>query len=188
MKERFLLILGPMASGKSIALIAELDRYEHAHKKVLTVHSAANVREEDVESRIGLSRKAVKVDKLSDLKNEVDMDEVDVIGIDELLMFDPEDSFETVRGWLDAGKVVIASSVDMLGNGSLSKTVKRLLELVPDVRYERAVCEECDVIDARFTKVSKKNGDVIERQDLPDIIPDDGTYEYRPVCRSCFYK
>ncbi len=188
MKGQFLLILGPMASGKSIALIAELDRYEHAHKRVLTVHSIANVREDDVESRIGLSRKAVKVEKLSDLEDKVDMDEVDVVGIDELLMFDPEDSFETVKRWLASGKVVIASSVDMLGNGSLSKTVKRLLELVPDVRYERAVCEECDEIDARFTKVSKNNGEALDRSTLPDIIPEDGTYEYKPVCRDCFYK
>ncbi|MDP3953621.1 MAG: hypothetical protein Q8P99_02275 [bacterium] len=188
MKGQFLLILGPMASGKSIALIAELDRYEHAHKKVLTVHSIANVREEDVESRIGLSRKAVKVERLSDLNGQVDIENVDVIGIDELLMFDPEDSFETIKRWLASGKAVIASSVDMLGNGSLSKTVKRLLELVPDVKYERAVCEECDVIDARFTKVSKSNGELVDRKSLPDIIPEDGTYAYKPVCRDCFYK
>ena len=188
MKGKFVLILGPMASGKSIALIAELDRYEHAHKKVFTVHSVTNVREEDVESRIGLSRKALKVEKLSDLVKEDGFDEVDVIGIDELLMFDPEDSFNTIKSWLGEGKVVIASSVDMLGNGSMSKTVKRLLELVPDVIYERAVCEECDEIDARFTKVSKSDGEVINKEDLPDIIPEDGTYVYKPVCRDCFYK
>lgn len=188
MKGKFVLILGPMASGKSIALIAELDRYEHANKKVITVHSIKNVREEDVESRIGLSRKALKLEKLSDLPKEKDMNEVDVIGIDETLMFDPEDSFETIKGWLEEGKVIIASSVDMLGNGSMAKTVKRLLELVPDVVYVKAVCEECDEIDARLTKVSKNDGTPIARKDLPDIIPEDGTYEYKPVCRSCFYK
>ena len=188
MRGDFTLILGPMASGKSIALIAELDRYEHAHKRVLTVHSAANVREEDVESRIGLSRKALKVEKLSDLAGKVDMGEVDVVGVDEMLMFDPDDSFETIKDWLLSGKVVVASSVDMLGNGSLSKTVKRLLELVPDVFYERAVCEECDVIDARFTKVSRSDGKPVDRKNLPDVIPQDGTYLYKPVCRACFYK
>ncbi len=188
MKGEFTLILGPMASGKSIALIAELDRYEHAHKNVLTVHSIANVREDDVESRIGLSRKALKIEKLSDLANQVDMSAIDVVGIDEMLMFDPEDSFNTIKDWLLSGKAVIASSVDILGNGSMSKTVKRLLELAPDVRYEKAVCEECDVIDARFTKVSKNNGEPIEKSTLPDVIPQDGTYEYKPVCRECFYR
>ena len=188
MKGEFTLILGPMASGKSIALIAELDRYEHAHKKVLTVHSTANVREDNVESRIGLSRKALKVEKLSDLTNQIDMKEIDVVGIDEMLMFDPEDSFNTIKDWLRSGKVVVASSVDMLGNGSMSKTVKRLLELVPDVRYEKAVCEECDTIDARFTKVSKSSGEFTDRSTLPDVIPQDGMYIYKPVCRECFYK
>lgn len=188
MRGEFTLILGPMASGKSIALIAELDRYTHAHKKVLTVHSKLNVREEDVGSRIGLSRKAVKVEKLSDLSREFNMDEVDVIGVDEMLMFDPEDSFETIKNWLLEGKIVVASSVDMLGNGSMSKTVKRLLELVPDVQYERAVCEECDAIDARFTKILKQDGGLIDRKTLPDVVPQDGTYIYRPVCRECFYK
>ncbi|KKU19172.1 MAG: hypothetical protein UX29_C0008G0003 [Parcubacteria group bacterium GW2011_GWA2_46_10] len=188
MAGEFTLILGPMASGKSIALIAELDRYEHAHKKVMTVHSTANVREDDVESRIGLSRKALKVEKLSDLAKQVNMEEVDVVGVDEMLMFDPEDSFNTIKDWLFSGKIVVASSVDMLGNGSLSKTVKRLLELVPDVRYEKAVCEECDAIDARFTKVSKSNGEPTDRKSLPDVIPQDGTYIYKPVCRRCFYK
>lgn len=177
-----------MASGKSIALIAGLDRYEHAHKNVVTVHSIKNVREEDIESRIGIKRKALKIEKLSDLASQIDMGDVDVIGIDEMLMFDPEDSFNTIKDWLMGGKVVVASSVDMLGNGSLSKTVKRLLELVPDVYYERAVCEECDAIDARFTKVSKNNGESVDRSKLPDIIPEDGTYMYRPVCRDCFYK
>lgn len=188
MKGEFTLILGPMASGKSIALIAELDRYKHAHKNVLTVHSIANVREEDIESRIGLSRKALKVEKLSDLSRQVDIGDIDVIGIDEMLMFDPEDSFDTIKGWLSSGKVVVASSVDILGNGSLSKTVKRLLELVPDVRYEKAVCEECDAIDARFTKVLKKDGKPANRKTLPDVIPEDGTYIYKPVCRECFYR
>ena len=188
MKGEFTLILGPMASGKSIALIAELDRYEHAHKKVLTVHSTSNIREDDVASRIGLSRKAVKVEKLSDLSTQLDMGEIDVVGIDEMLMFDPEDSFQTIKSWLFSGKVVVASSVDMLGNGSMSKTVKRLLELVPDVRYERAVCEECDAIDARFTKILKNNGEAIDRKTFPDVVPQDGTYIYRPVCRECFYK
>ena len=188
MRGEFTLILGPMASGKSIALIAELDRYEHAHKKVLTVHSKSNVREDDVASRIGLSRKAVKVEKLSDLSNQLDMSEIDVIGIDEMLMFDPEDSFQTIKDWLLSGKMVVASSLDMLGNGSMSKTVKRLLELVPDVRYEKAVCEECDVIDARFTKILQNNGEMIDRKTLPDVVPQDGTYIYRPVCRECFYK
>lgn len=188
MKGKFILILGPMASGKSIALIAALDRYTHAHKEVVTVHSASNVRDEDVESRIGLSRKALKLEKLSDLEKQMDMDKVDVVGIDELLMFDPEDSYETIKEWILSGKVVVASSVDILGNGKLSRTVQKLMELVPDITYERAVCEECDEIDARYTKVSKPGGEVVDRKTLPDIIPEDGTYEYKPVCRECFYK
>jgi len=188
MKGQFTLILGPMASGKSIALIAELDRYEHAHKNVVTVHSIKNVREENVESRIGLKRKALKVERLSDLEKEVDINKVDVVGIDETFMFDPDDTYSTIKKWLMDGKIVVVSSLDMLGNGTLAKTVKRLFELVPDVRYERAVCEECDVIDARFTKVSRSNGEPIDRSELPDIIPEDGTYVYKPVCRDCFYK
>jgi len=182
-----------MASGKSIALIAELDRYKHADERYVMVHSSRNVREEDITTRIGASRPSVKVGKLSELSGITDLDGVEAIGIDEAFMFDDvEDTFKAIKGWLGEGRDVIAASLDVLAVGHLSPVVKRLLELVPDVRYVRAACEvrsssRCDRKNARFTMIFKKSGEPYPREELPDVIPDDGSVIYKPACRRCYY-
>lgn len=188
-----MLILGPMASGKSIALIAELDRYKHADMNSIMVHSSFNVRDDDVTTRLGVSRDSLKVRHLSELAGAVDLSGVEAVGIDEAFMFDDaEDTFETIKGWLGEGKDVFAASLDVMANGSMSPTIKRLLELVPDVRYVRAACEirsseDCDRKNARFTMIFEKEGKPIPRDKLPDVIPDDGSVIYKPACRRCYY-
>jgi len=108
-------------------------------------------------------------------------------------MFDDvEDTFKAIKGWLGEGRDVIAASLDVLAVGHLSPVVKRLLELVPDVRYVRAACEvrsssRCDRKNARFTMIFKKSGEPYPREELPDVIPDDGSVIYKPACRRCYY-
>lgn len=190
----FLLILGPMASGKSMNLIADTDRYVHAGQKVLIVNSELDPRgngAKEVSTRLGIHRPSLKVAKLSEVPRE-DLLGVGVVGIDELFMFsDVEDTRTAISGLLRHGVDVIASSLDVLANGRMSPVIASLFELAPDVRYVRAACttrvsSRCERGDARFTTILR-NGQPVPRNDLPDVVPDDGTYEYRPACRACFY-
>lgn len=186
MPGEFTLILGPMASGKSSTLITEIEKYEIANKRVVAVHPDKNVRDTHLESRNGLKRKAIKLAQLSDLTDKLNISEIDVIGVDEAFMFDAMDTHHTIKSWLAEGKIVVASSLDMAGNGTMPETVVRMLELAPNVKYERAVCTTCDDLDARYTLIfnSKTKAPL---KNLPDVVPDDGTYGYRPVCRSCYF-
>jgi thymidine kinase len=63
--------------------------------------------------------------------------------------------------------------------------VKRLLELGPGVvRYRRAVCEVCRKPNATHTQVYVGTEPLVEG--APPVLPEDGTYVYKPVCRQCF--
>lgn len=91
MQSEFKLILGPMASGKSRTLITELEKFEYAKKRVVTIQPEKNVRDTQIESRNGLKRDAIKLARLGDFTLQCSLDDVDVIGIDEAFMFEAKD-------------------------------------------------------------------------------------------------
>lgn len=173
------LILGPMKSGKSLELIARMAPYEFADKKVLYLQPARNVRDEGIVSRSGLRVKSQKVSSLKDV-----ISPVDVIGIDETFMFDPED-MAVVKQWLNEGKELIISSLDLNYRGKLVDVVKQLLEMKPqEILFKKAVCDACKSYDAVYTQILHKGKPVTGG--LPTVVPEDGTYVYEPRCRKCF--
>lgn len=176
----FTLIIGPMKSGKSLELIARLNPYEFTDKRIVLVQPKANVRDEAIISRSGVQKPAIKVAHLQ----EIDDSSFDVVGVDEIHMF-PEDSWKTVKHWLAEGKDVVVSGLDLDYSATLVPIVRRLLELKPEHIIDRhAVCELCKQYTARFTQIVHR--DEVVRGGLPHIVPEDGTYNYRPVCRPCY--
>jgi thymidine kinase len=106
------------------------------------------------------------------------------VGIDEIHMFKPGDMAVIERLLLNGVEVVI-SGLDMDYRGELFEAVKRLLELGPkEVRYKRAVCYNCRKLDAVYTQIFHDG--VPMAHGLLAVMPDDGSYEYRPACRHCF--
>jgi len=176
-----ILIVGPMKSGKSLELIAQMSIFKHSKLRPIIVQSKLNVREENIRSRTGAKMGAIKVGSLS----EIDGDKFDVIGIDEAFMF-PKSDVKVVKRWLLDGKRVIVSTLDMSAMGRYLEFVRELYRLKPDeIILKTAVCESCQSLGAQFTQI-QKDGKPVKRG-LPDVVPEDGTYEYRPVCRECFY-
>ncbi len=174
-------IIGPMKSGKSIELLARVAPYSYANKTVLLVQPKQNVRDTGITSRLGLIKEALKVSSLQEITSEFD-----VIGIDEVHMFDPTD-VEIIQGWALANKQVFVSGLDVGYDGRMMRVMKRIFELKPDTIIDKsAVCEDCKEYCARFTKI-QKNGKTL-RQGLPDVVPEDGTYVYKANCRRCFLK
>lgn len=139
-----------------------------------------NIRDENIWSKSGLSVKADKINSLYDIlkKNE------SIVGIDEIHMFEEADA-QAVSELLKKGVKVFVSGLDMDYRGKMFPIIKRLFELGPQkVNYKRAVCEICKTPCAVYTQIYQNDIPIIEG--VPSVIPDDGTYSYRPVCPNCF--
>lgn len=175
----FTLITGPMKSGKSLELIAQVAPYEYTNKNMIFVRPEADVRDTGVQSRLGVQAVARAVRSLDQISEMFD-----VIGIDEVHMFEDTDS-GIINQWLKEQKTVIASGLDLDYRGKLMPIIKNLLELKPDVLInKKSVCDVCKRYDAQFTQILNNNEPLLSG--LPPVVPEDGTYQYEARCRDCF--
>ena len=175
------LITGPMKSGKSLELIARVAPHEYAQRRILFIRSTHNTREHDIRSRLGVNTQAVTVANLQEVG-----DDFDVIGIDEINMFDPSD-VSYIASWLKADKHVFVSGLDLDYRGRMPEVVLRLLELQPETHIRKvAVCDVCHEYTAQFTQILDDAKPVLDG--LPLITPEDNQHEYQARCRNCFIK
>ncbi len=180
--EKLILILGPMKSGKSFELISFFSPLRYSKEKFSLYHSLKNIRDKKISSRTGLDIESQKIKSLSEINANLD-----IIGIDEVHMFPPEE-VKYIEDLLKKGKKFIISGLDLDYQGKLFETVKKLLELGPDrVIYKKAFCEICQEPEASFTQIVDKNGRPV-LEGLETVVPDDGTFVYRSVCRKHFVK
>ncbi len=171
-----------MKSGKSFDLISHFAPLKYTDIPFVLYQSARNVRDEHISSRNGVVIEAEKVATLADALQK----KSSVVGIDEIHMFDPKDAV-VVEELLNRGVKVIAAGLDIDYQGKMFDIVKSLLELGPkEVKYKKAVCEICRQPNAVYSQVFNKG--VPLTGGMPSVIPDDGTFTYQPVCRSCFVK
>ncbi len=174
------LILGPMKSGKSFDLISHFAPLQYADISHVLYQSARNVRDEKISSRNGVGIEAKKIKSLQEALD----DNFSVVGIDEVHMFEPED-VKAVAELLKRGTKVIVAGLDMDYKGELFETVRRLFELAPkEVKYKRSVCEVCHKFSGAYTQVYNQGEPITHG--MPSVIPEDGTFTYRPVCHHCF--
>ncbi len=174
------LIIGPMKSGKSLELISLIAPFEYTKKRVAMVQPIKNVRDSNVESRLGLKRAAQKVASLTEFSTPAE-----VIGIDEIHMF-PRTDISVLKTWLIEGKELLVSGLDLDYQGRLIPVIADILTLKPEVIIDKkAVCEICGEYDGRFTTITH-NGKRI-RRGLPHVVPEDGTYVFGAACRQCFF-
>lgn len=176
------LILGPMKSGKSFELINYFMSLEQRNVSFGLYQSSKNVRDEKIWSRNGIEINAKKIDGLSEIEKE----NVEVVGIDEIHMFPVEDA-GIIEDLLERGTKIIVAGLDSDYQGKMFPIVRKLLELKPGrVEYKKAICETCGKAQAIYTQIFKDKEFVLDG--LPSIVPDDGTYIYKPVCENCFEK
>lgn len=174
------LILGPMKSGKSFDLISHFSPLSYTSTQFALFQPERNVRDEGIASRSGLSLAAKKIKRLT----EIDPSKYDVVGIDELHMFDPVDALH-VRNLLTQGVDVVACGLDTDYKGEMFEMVRKMLELGPSsVTYKKAVCATCKSFTGTHTQVYKEGAPLTGG--MPPVIPEDGTFGYEPVCRGCF--
>ena len=176
------LVLGPMKSGKSLELIAQMAPLAYSRLNCAVVQSARHVRDDHIVSRTGASVSTVKLDMLEPLLHTTE----DVVAIDEVHMFSPTD-VRVVEELVLRGTRVLACGIDLDHRGELFATVRALLELGPtDVRYRRAVCDRCQDLHAAFTQVLNDGVPFLASLGTSEPLPDDGTFTYEALCRRCF--
>ena len=176
----FILILGPMKSGKSFELISYFMPFRYTNISFRLYQSSKNVKSENIWSRNGIAIEAKKTDDLSEALEK----NFKVVGIDEVHMFD-EKNVEIVNKLLKRKTKVIASGLDLDYRGRMFPVIQKLIELGPkEIKYKRAVCESCKNPEAIYTQIYKDSKVVLEG--LSPIVPDDGNYIYKPLCRNCF--
>ena len=169
-----------MKCGKSQQLISDFAPWRYTRQQVGLFQPERNVRDEGIRSRIGtVAPDARKVSSIWEIVEQP----LDRIGIDEIHMFQPGD-VDAVAALLEKGATVVACGLDMDYKRDHYEIVLRLLKLADDVSLRRAVCHGCSRYTARYTQVYSRG--VAVTGGLPSVIPEDGTYAYEPVCRSCF--
>ena len=178
----FRLVVGPMKSGKSFALISRFAPLVFSDKTFMLFQPKKNTRDEEIQSRTGLKLPAKKIATLAEIMQVEPLPEI--IGIDEIHLFDGDD-IAAISQLLKDGHEVFIVGCNLDYRGRMFNIIRQLLELSPDeLIHQKAVCEKCQSTEGIFTQVWYKGQIVTEG--LPSIIPEDGTYEYRPVCRHCF--
>lgn len=172
-----------MKGGKSFDLISRLAHLEYTQIPFAFFNSAKNTRDKNIFSRNGNTElKAKKINSLS----EIEPGNLKIVGIDEIHMFEASD-VPALAELLKQGIEVVAAGLDLDYQGQIFPVIKKLFELGPkEVVYRQAVCERCKIPGAVYTQILKDGQAVLGG--LPLVLPEDGTYQYMPVCRNCFIK
>jgi thymidine kinase len=166
-----------MFSGKTSALIGELEVEEIAQRQVVVIRSAKDTRDKILTTHSGkhLGSDTIREFVVRTL-GAVDVANIDVIGIDEGWMFD---DLLLAKDWADSGKRVIVSSID--GNFE-QKTFPRIAEIVAwadKIKKKVAVCSVCKNHRAAFSKFV---GAVPKNSE--GVVPG-GLETYIAICRAC---
>lgn len=178
---------GPMFSGKSEALLARLKRAQYAHKAILAIKPAKDIRSADEIVSRRLKEEEKKFERYSSISahiidgNKKLMDLVyhskcEVLGVDEAQFFPPW-FVERVKAlaWID-GIDVIISGLDIDAWRNPFGVMPQLLAIADKVHKLNAICFKCGN-EARFTQKLAGSGEQIE-------IGDADKYEAR--CGSCY--
>lgn len=177
-------VLGPMKSGKSLELISLLSPLQYTRVRHRIYQSARHVRDTGVTSRSGGVLTTTKTLSLAVALEE----DLDVVAVDEVHMFDPAD-IEVIDRLLVRGTRVVVAGIDLDHRGELFAPVRALLELGPDaVSYRRAVCDVCRDFSATHTQVLRSGVPFLDHLGGSEALPDDGTFTYEARCRTCFVR
>lgn len=180
-------VLGPMKSGKSLELISLLSPLQFTRVRHRIYQSARHVRDTGVTSRSGGVLTTTKALSLAVALEE----DLDVVAVDEVHMFDVAD-IEVVDRLLARGTRVVVAGIDLDHRGELFAPVRALLELGPDaVSYRRAVCDVCRDFSATHTQVLRSGVPFLDHlgdSAGSEALPDDGTFTYEARCRTCFVR
>lgn len=173
-------ITGSMFSGKSEELIRRLRRGIYAKQKVIVFKPAIDDRyhKEKVVSHDGNEIEAINISTSREILNQ-DLDNVDVIGIDEVQFFDGE-IVNIVEQLAKNGHRVVVAGLDMDFRGEPFEPMPKLLAVSEQVTKLQAVCAVCGSPSSRTQRLI--NGEPAKIDD--PIILVGANESYKPRCRA----
>lgn len=173
-------ITGSMFSGKSEDLIRRLRRGIYAKQKVIVFKPAIDDRyhKEKVVSHDGNEIEAINISTSREVLNQ-DLDNVDVIGIDEVQFFDGE-IVNIVEQLAKNGHRVVVAGLDMDFRGEPFEPMPKLLAVSEQVTKLQAVCAVCGSPSSRTQRLI--NGEPAKIDDPIILVGANESYE--PRCRA----
>ena len=169
-----------MFSGKSEELIRRLRRGIYAKQKVIVFKPAIDDRyhKEKVVSHDGNEIEAINISTSREILNQ-DLDDVDVIGIDEVQFFDGE-IVNIVEQLAKNGHRVVVAGLDMDFRGEPFEPMPKLLAVSEQVTKLQAVCAVCGSPSSRTQRLI--NGEPAKIDDPIILVGANESYE--PRCRA----
>ena len=169
-----------MFSGKSEELIRRLRRGIYAKQKVIVFKPAIDDRyhKEKVVSHDGNEIEAINISTSREILNQ-DLDNVDVIGIDEVQFFDGE-IVNIVEQLAKNGHRVVVAGLDMDFRGEPFEPMPKLLAVSEQVTKLQAVCAVCGSPSSRTQRLI--NGEPAKIDDPIILVGANESYE--PRCRA----
>ena len=173
-------ITGSMFSGKSEELIRRLRRGIYAKQKVVVFKPTIDDRyhKEKVVSHNGNEIEAINISTAREIFNQ-ELDDVDVIGIDEVQFFD-NGIVNIVETLAEKGHRVIVAGLDMDFRGEPFEPMPKLLAVSERVTKLQAVCAVCGSSSSRTQRLI--NGKPAKIDDPIILVGANESYE--PRCRA----
>jgi thymidine kinase len=184
-------IVGPMFSGKTTELLRLLTRYKMAGYTVALLKPSIDKRysEREVVSHDGLKMEALAVEpNYSGLEEALrKLEDVEVIGIDELQFFEPDMKIVELILRVSLEKRVFVAALNLDFRGEPWEVVKELLPRADDVVSLQAVCTYVDPktgkrCGAPATRTQRLIDGKPAPRDAPRILIG-GRESYEPRCR-----
>lgn len=170
-------VCGSMFSGKTEELLRRIRRANFANQKIELFKPALDVRyaEEEVVSHDSTSMVSTPVHNSAEILIYVNMETVEVVGIDEVQFFD-EGIVDVCNKLANNGIRVIVAGLDMDYTGKPFAAMPQLLAIAEYVTKTHAICVKCGDL-AQFSHRLVAN-------DKQVLLGEKDSYE--PLCRHCY--
>lgn len=179
-------ICGSMFSGKTEELMRQLQRYEYAKQRILTISHKIDIRhgKDIISSHAGGQRTAISIDGTPDGVSRIITlaSESDVVGIDEVQFF-PQIIISVIKTLIENGKQVVAAGLDLDFRGEPFGVIPPLMAIADKVTKLKAICVVCT--EDAYQSQRLVNGKPAKFDDPTILVGAAECYEAR--CRSCFY-
>ena len=170
-------VCGSMFSGKTEELLRRIKRATFANQQVELFKPAIDIRydEEDVVSHDANSMQSTPVHNSAEILLYVNMDTVQVVGIDEVQFFD-DGIVDVCNKLANNGIRVIVAGLDMDYSGKPFGCMPQLLAVAEYVTKTHAICVKCgDRAQFSHRLVASDRQVLLGEKD-----------SYEPLCRHCY--
>ncbi|MEG1555551.1 MAG: thymidine kinase [Bacteroidales bacterium] len=170
-------VCGSMFSGKTEELLRRIKRAQFANQNIELFKPAIDTRydETEVVSHDETSMVSTPVHNSSEILLYVNMESVEVVGIDEVQFFD-EGVVEVCNKLANAGIRVIVAGLDMDFLGNPFGPIPQLMAIAEYITKVHAICTKCGDLAHYSHRLVSNNKQVLlgEKE------------SYTPLCRHCF--